>query len=146
MEQVAGWIQAALNFVNEPWVKGAMFAVFGFAWKSHTETITRAIPFLTTVASSALGVSQLIMAVVAAANAAGGGGPISLAGVQADFIALVAAEAGKPSPWWLVGDFFVGTIIPVWASIGAHSWRKNWAQWAQEGYGLVRRGPADVRP
>ena len=137
MEKIAEVLQQVLNFLNEPWVKGGMATLFSVGWKTHPATFNRAIPFLVTLGSSLLGVAQVVTAIATAATAVKGAAVAAYAGMP--FIAVVAAEAGKSSPLWLLLDGLFGTIIPVWASIGAHSWQKNWAQWARDGYGLVRK-------
>ena len=129
MEQVLAAIQSALNWVNDPTHKTIIAMVGNFILNRWPSFVNKAIPAVSMFVSIGLGAAQLLAAVIGA----------GFGGVQgASFIAVVAAEAGKPSTLSLVLDAIAGTAIPIVVSVGAHSWLKNFLQWLAAGRPLLK--------
>ena len=125
MDNVLPAIQAALNWVNDPVHKTVLAMIGGWILNRWPAFINKAIPAVVTAGSILLGVGQLAFAATGAFDAH-----------PANFIAAVAAEAGKPSVGSAILDAVVGTILPVWVATGHYSWGKNLVQWLALGLPL----------
>ena len=128
MEAILGYIQTALNWVNDPTHKTILWMIGGWALNRWPAFVNKAIPGVTTAASIILGTAQLIMAAVGAVGAH-----------PANYTAAVLAVAGQPSMGTAVLNAVVGTILPVWIANGHYSWLKNLMEWAAMGLPLFRQ-------
>lgn len=128
MDAVLAFLNQAFDWLNLPTVKYAFVLVGGFLWVRNASTINRAYPFVAMVGSIAAGLAKVITAFLANLDAA-----------HTASVASFVASTGASSTTQLIVDAAIGTVLPVIAAVGTHSWWKNALQWLADGYRIRKR-------
>lgn len=115
------YLAAAMDFMNNPTVKYGLGLVGGFLWKKAPGTVNRAYPMVAMVASALLTLSGLLTKFLEGF------------GTQPASFSLAAAT-GASTVTDAVVALVMGTVLPVIAAVGTHSWWKNVLQWVADGY------------
>lgn len=128
MDAVLVYLNMVFDWLNLPAVKYGFVLVGGYLWTRNAATINRAYPFVAMVGSIAAGLAKVITAFLANLDAS-----------HTASVATFVASTGATNTGQLVVDAVFGTVLPVIAAVGTHSWWKNALQWLADGYRIRKR-------